>query len=347
MRTRIPAAGLVLVGLLSTPALADEDGKAKRFSIGISTGIRPDMAGLGSTIVQDGTVDTADSTFANVAYSTSKFLMSDRDNMTLGNNSAGTDSVFNVQTDNPTVGGSMLGLELGGDLRYEFDDLINWPLFLKAGVYHTGKMSGGEQSRTLGDLAEQSETVAAIAALNGLDPADYSGGTMATTWNASWWEIPISLGIKVPVKPHWFVYGSAGVSIFKGGFDITVDIDENYANVLGTHVDAEALTVTDLSPDGSVQDTIEFRTGAVGLNYGVGTQVNIKKTFAVFFELNSSGAAKTIYNSNEMKSESKQLFTALSSQSLAESDPEWFDKLAYPVLMQGASARIGFRAYLF
>jgi hypothetical protein len=187
MRTRIPAAGLVLVGLLSTPALADEDGKAKRFSIGISTGIRPDMAGLGSTIVQDGTVDTADSTFANVAYSTSKFLMSDRDNMTLGNNSAGTDSVFNVQTDNPTVGGSMLGLELGGDLRYEFDDLINWPLFLKAGVYHTGKMSGGEQSRTLGDLAEQSETVAAIAALNGLDPADYSGGTMATTWNASWW----------------------------------------------------------------------------------------------------------------------------------------------------------------
>ena len=89
---------------------------------------------------------------------------------------------------------------------------------------------------------------------------------------------------------------------------------------------------TDLSPDGGVQDTISFRTGAVGLNYGVGTQVNIKKTFAVFFELNGSGAAKTVYNGNEMKSESKQLFTALSSQSLAESDPEWFDK-AYPVLM--------------
>ena len=165
---------------------------------------------------------------------------------------------------------------------------------------------------------------------------------MATTWDASWWEIPISLGMKVPIKPHWFVYGNAGVSIFKGGFDITVDIDEKYANVLATHVDASAGTVTDLSPDGGVQDTISFRTGAVGLNYGVGTQVNIKKTFAVFFELNSSGAAKTVYNSNEMKSESKQLFTALSSQSLAESDPEWFDKLAYPVLMQGASARIGF-----
>jgi hypothetical protein len=105
--------------------------------------------------------------------------------------------------------------------------------------------------------------------------------------------------------------------------------------------------VTDLSPDGGVQDTIPFRTGAVGLNDGLGTQVNIKKTFALFFELYSSGAAETVFNRNNMKSESKQLFTALSSQRLAESDPEWFDKLAYPVLMQGASARIGFRAYLF
>ena len=348
MRTFIPTAGLALFGLAASPALAGEE-SPKRFSIGFSTGIRPDMAGLGSTIVQDGTVDTADTTFASLAYSTNKFLMSDRDNMTLGHNSAGTDSVFNVQTDDPKVGGSMLGMEFGGDLRYELDDVINWPLFIDAGFYYTGKMSGGEQSRTLGDLAEQSETVALAAAVNGLDPADYSGGTMATTWNASWWEIPISLGMKVPIKPHWFVYGNAGVSIFKGGFDITVDIDENYANVLGTHIDtsAEIPTVTDLSPDGGVQDTISFRTGAVGLNYGVGTQVNIKKTFALFFELNSSGAAKTVFNSNDMKSESKQLFTALSSQSLAENDAEWFEKLAYPVLMQGASARIGFRAYLF
>ena len=346
MRAFIPTAGLALISLAASPALAGDD-DPKRFSIGFSTGIRPDMAGLGSTIVQDGTVDTADTTFASVAYSTNKFLMSDRDNMTLGHNSEGTDSVFNVQKNDATVGGSMLGLEFGGDLRYELDDVINWPLFIDAGFYYTNKMSGGVQSRTLGDLAEQSETVALIAALNGIDPADYSQGTMATTWDASWWEIPISVGMKVPIKPHWFVYGNAGVSIFKGGFDITVDIDEKYANVLATHVDASAGTVTDLSPDGGVQDTISFRTGAVGLNYGVGTQVNIKKTFAVFFELNSSGAAKTVYNSNEMKSESKQLFTALSSQSLAESDPEWFDKLAYPVLMQGASARIGFRAYLF
>ena len=135
----------------------------------------------------------------------------------------------------------MLGLEFGGDLRYELDDVINWPLFIDAGFYYTNKMSGGVQSRTLGDLAEQSETVALIACIeHGIDPADYSG--YDGDHRCLVVEIPISVGMKVPIKPHWFVYGNASVSIFKGGFDITVDIDEKYANVLATHVDASAGT---------------------------------------------------------------------------------------------------------
>jgi|GEM_PF-3323850 len=353
----ISIAGLMLASLVSTPAMAEDD-SPMRFSIGISAGIRPDMAQLGSTIVQDGTVDVSDSSLAGY-YSTDKFLMSDRNNMTLQSNSESTDSIFNLQSAH-TVGGSMLGLEKGGDLRYEFDDVIKFPLFLSAGFYHTGKMSGGEQSRTMGDVVPNLPDLytGVIENITGNSADDYAGGTMKTTWDASWWEIPISLGMKVPIKPHWFVYGKAGVSIFNGGFDITIDVDEKYANVLGTHVDAAALEGADLSPDGGVQDTISFRTGAVGLNYGLGTQVNIKKRFALFFELNSSGAAKTVYGS-QTKDETKQLFTALSSDFIAggngeegdatyiQGDPTWFDQLAYPVVMQGASARLGFRAYLF
>lgn len=359
MKNRVLSAALVLTGLVSVPAFAEEDEKAMRFSIGLGVGIRPDMAQLGATISQDGSVDVADTSLARY-YSTDKFLMSDRNNMTLDANSQGTDSIFKLQ-DGYTVGGSMLGLEKGGDLRYELDDVIKFPLFITAGFYHTGKISGGEQSRTMGDVvANLPDTYqGAIEFVTGNSVEDYQGGTMKTTWNASWWEIPISLGLKVPVRPHWFVYGKAGVSIFNGGFDITVDVDERYANVLGTHVDTSSLTGVDLSPDGGVSDTISFRTGAIGLNYGMGTQVNIKRRFAVFMELNSSGAAKTVYGSTA-KDETKQLFTALSSQLIAggsgtpdnastyiQGDPTWFDQLAYPVVLQGASARLGFRAYLF
>ena len=353
------SAGLLLAGLAATPAQA-EDEKPMRFSIGLGVGIRPDMAQLGTTIVQDGTVDVADSSLAGY-YSIDKFLMSDRNNMTIEANSRNTDSIFNLQ-DGYTEGGSMLGLEKGGDLRYELDDVIKFPLFFSAGFYHTGKMSGGEQSRTLGDVAagfSALDTLLAITEGNDNTTEDYIGGTMNTTWDASWWEIPISLGMKVPIKPHWFVYGKAGVSIFNGGFDITVDIDEKYANVLGSHVNIDsanplASTFNDLSPDGGVQDTISFRTGAVGLNYGLGTQVNIRKRWAVYFELNSSGAAKTVYGSTTSDG-TKQLFTALSSETIADGsesfdiagDPTWFDQLAYPVVMQGASGRLGLRAYLF
>ncbi len=360
MRAFIPTAGLALFGLAASPALAGDDDNPTRFSLGLGVGIRPDMAQLGSTIVQDGTVDVADSSLASY-YSTNKFLMSDRDNMTLAHNSSKTDSIFNLQTDYKE-GGSMLGLEKGGDLRYELDDVINFPLFITAGFYHTGKISGGEQSRTMGDVVGNlpDTYVFAIETLTGNSTDDYVGGTMKTTWNASWWEIPISVGMKVPIKPHWFVYGKAGVSIFNGGFDITVDVDENYANVLGSHVDAANLSGVDLSPDGGVQDTISFRTGAVGLNYGLGTQVNIKKRFALYFEMNASGAAKTVYNSSQVKDETKQLFTATSSELVAggsgseddpgtyiQGDPTWFDQLAYPVVMQGASGRMGLRMYFF
>ena len=354
---------LAVAAFVSTPALAgdDDDAKPMRFSLGLGLGIRPDMAGLGSTIVQDGTVDIADTSLASY-YSTDKFLMSDRNNMTLDHNSSNTDSIFNLQ-DGYTAGGSMLGLEKGGDLRYELDDLINVPLFLKVGFYHTHKMSGGEQSRTMGDVVPNLPDTyqAGIEFATGSSVDDFAGGTMKTTWNASWTEIPISVGMKVPVRPHLFVYGSAGVSIFKGGFDITVDIDEQYANVLATHVDVTTLSGVNLSP-GAVSDTISFRTGAVGLNYGLGTQINIRKRWAVYFEMNASGAAKTVYANQDgpaLKDETKQLFTAASSQLLAngnpsgedgtniDGDPMWFDQLAYPVLLQGASGRLGVRCYFF
>src|SRR5690606_3264899 len=66
--------------------LAHAEEGPKRLSVDISFGVRPDMASLGNTIAQDGTIDTADSTMASLVYSTGKALMSDRNNMAIWHN---------------------------------------------------------------------------------------------------------------------------------------------------------------------------------------------------------------------------------------------------------------------
>ncbi len=344
--------GLV-VGIPAVAQAADDDDTRKRFSISLSGGIRPDMAGLGSTIIQDGTVDIADSSFIKQVYSTNKALMSDRDNMTLKANSDNTDSIFNVLSDYK-AGGSLLGGEIGGDVRYELDE-VGLPLFVKAGFYYTGKISGGQQSRTLGNLPENNEDIQLLLTLFGHDVDDYVGGTMITNWSAAWTEIPLSLGVKAETRrPLTMAYGFAGASIFTGGFDIEINLDEKYARAVNTHfLDAPdgalvPYTVVDQST-GAVSDTIRFRTTAVGLNYGAGAQAGLNKHVAVFVELNSSGAAKTVF-AQPYSEKTARLLTSASSATLADEengDPAWFRQLAYPIVMQGASGRIGVRAYLF
>ena len=332
--------------LFSAPAFADDD-KPKRLSIDISAGVRPDMAQLGATITQDGTVDTADSTVANLLYSTDKAFMSDRNNMTIWDASQATDSTFKLMGAKPGVGGAMLGMELGARARYELDDVIDFPLYVQAGFHYTSKISGGEQSRTLGDVSQNNDTVSALFTLNGLDPADYDGGVMKNEYDASWVEIPFTLGVKAgfPKKPYTHAYGGLGLSYFSGGFSVAMDVDENYSRALATHVDTSTFSATDYSP-GAVKDTIEFKTSGMGLNYGLGVQAGIKRGVAFFFEYNGSGTAETVYSSN-MKAETRQLLTATSSETLATVEPEWFNRIAFPVVVTGASFRTGVRYYFF
>ena len=341
--------GLSLVALtLATPDAMAED-KVKRLSISLSAGVRPDMASLGDTIVQDGTVDTSDSTIANLLYNTDKALMSDRNNMVLWYNTQNTDSTFLMLGEDPVTGGALLGMEFGGDVRYELDDVINFPLFIEAGFYYTTSISGGHQERVLGDAAAENEDLQLLLPLNGMSGDDFVGGKMVTDYAASWYEIPVSLGVKVPVKRDYsFAYGSVGFSYFNGGFEVGMDIDEKYANALATHVtdlDEAIPTVTNLSP-GAVVDTITFSNSGIGLNYGLGVQVGMKNGTAFFVEYNGSGTSGTVYSS-KFKKETAELLTATSSKTLAENDADWFKKLAFPVVTTGATARVGIRYYAF
>jgi hypothetical protein len=339
-------AALAAVLALGVP-LAHADDAPKRLSVDVSFGLRPDMASLGDTIAQDGTIDTAESTMANLVYSTGKALMSDRNNMAIYHNSDSTSSSFQLLGEEPVVGGPLLGMDFGASVRYELDDVIGFPLFVKAGFNYIASVSGGHQERVFGNAASANPDIAGLLMANGEDPANYVGGTMINEYSASWFEIPVTVGFKVPLgQQQSFAYAGFGLSMFRGGFSVDLDVDENYANVLATHIDTDALTVTNLSP-GAVQDTIDFELGGVGLNYLLGAQSALGATGAVvFFELNSSGSAKTVYSS-ALKSETRQLLTATSSASLYAEDSEWFKRLAFPVVAGGGTVRFGLRYYFY
>ncbi|WP_428268750.1 porin OmpL1 [Haliangium sp.] len=325
--------------------LAHADQGAKRLSVDISLGVRPDMASLGDTITKDGTIDTSDTTMANLVYSTGQAFMGDRNNLAIWHNSNSTDSSFRLMGEAPETGGALLGLEIGVSGRYELDDIIGLPLFVKTGFHYTSRIAGGSQKRVLGDAAQRNPDIAGLLMANGLDPADYIGGVMTNQYSASWFEIPITVGFKVPLgNEATFAYAGAGLSFFRGGFSVEYDVDERYANVLATHIDTEALTVTNLSP-GAVSDKVEFTLGGTGINYLLGAQSAIGDTGAVIFlELNGSGAAQTVYSSR-LSPEGRRLLTASSSASLYQEDPEWFKRLSFPVVAAGATMRLGLRYY--
>ena len=342
---------LLAATLLSFTTLAHAaDDSPKRFSLSINAGLKSDMANLGSTILQDGTVDTADTTMANAVYGTDKALMSDRDNLAIWHNSDSGEEEFRMLGEEPVLGGSLLGLEVGGTIRYELDDVIDFPLYVQTG-FHYMMSTGGHQERVFGDVATANPDLAGLLLLEGYTATDFVGGTMISDYSASWFEIPLSIGVKVPIKRNYsFLYGGAGASYFSGGFQVELDVDEQYANVLATHLleDPESVTgyeVVNLSP-GAVQDTVKFRMANFGINYELGAQIGLKNGLAFYIELNSSGAAETA-KSSVMKQETSQLLTALTSPSLAGADDDWFDRLAFPVVATGAAVRIGVRYYLF
>lgn len=365
MRSVLPRAAALAVGLVpaalalqSTPAHAEDGELKKRLSLTFTSGIRPDMAQLGGTITQDGTVGTADSTIANALYATSNAFMSDRDNLTIWDGSNTTEADFRLMGQEPTVGGAMLGIELGARARYELDDVVNFPMYVSLGFHHTSKMSGGEQSRMLGDVGTTNQTVNTLFLLNGLDPADYDGGVMTNEYDASWTEIPLSVGIKVKAKkkPFTFAYGQFGVSQFAGGFSVSMNMDQNYVNALASHWDSDTNQVVNYANHeddegnqytiGPIDDTVEFKLSGMGLNYGLGVQAGTKAGIAFFAELNSSGTSQVVYGSN-MKDDTRKLLTATSSDVLPRADENWFNRLAFPVVTTGASFRTGVTYYFF
>ncbi|MDF1562179.1 MAG: hypothetical protein P1V51_04000 [Deltaproteobacteria bacterium] len=341
----------------------DAGDKAKRFSIGLNIGLKADMANLGEAIAQDGTVDLAGSTMASTFYSTDTLVVGDRDSLAIWHNSNNTGSDFTILGAEPTLGGPLLGADLGLSAQYEFDDILGVPVYFKTGFNYVTSFSGGVQRRQLGNVLTNltapdgaAPTLAIPLAMAGYDPDDFDGGTLDTAFTAGWYEIPFSLGFKVPVKKQSFFYGWIGASYFSGGFDVHLQLDEQYVNAVTTHVDTEQANPADMVTPGAawsaegLDEVVSFRASTFGLNYGLGGQIDLGFGLVWYAELNSSGAAKTVY-SNDLSDHAAETLTRLSSSTLGAvgeaSGDWWFKRLAFPVVMGGGSLRTGLRYYIF
>ena len=315
-----------------------------RLSVSVGLGLRGNMGELGKAITKDGALDVDRSTVISQFFGSPKMVMADRSNDVLKYNSANTASSFNLLSSS-SQGGPLTGIDIGTSVQYDLDDILGLPLFGRTGFSYIFKAGGGRQSRTLGNVASGGSLQALLAA-NGISGDPYSGGTLTNEFNTSWMEIPVALGFRVPIKKGTEVYAGAGISWFSGGLSLQITADEKYVDALTTHADVSTLTVTRYATDvGAVSDTVEFRASGLGINYFLGLSQYIDAGVSIFMELYASGTAKTVY-STAFSEDLSKAFTAASSDSLAAQDPQWFKRVAFPVVMRGGSVKVGARYYL-
>lgn len=347
-RPAAPAPVVATTGSMTGSSAQGVSGKVKRFSFGVNVGLKGNQASLGDTITKDGTIDTASSTVANTFYNTKQAIMSDRNNAILKYNSGNTGAAYNMLS-SYTEGGALTGIDFGAQGQYDLDDLINLPLFVRAAFNYQLTLAGGSQSRTLGDVSTANPSANALLTANGLTPADYAGGTMTTKFSSSSMEIPLSVGWNARISEKTKVYIGVGASWFNGGWDVKIGMDEKYANALATHVNTTAVTATNYwknAGGGAIDETITFRVSGIGVNYFMGIEQMLTDSLSAFAEIYASGMAKLSYSS-ELSTKGQKLFTALSSESLAKEDSQWFKRLAFPVVLGGASIKVGVKYYLF
>lgn len=324
---------------------------AKRFSVAVSAGLKGNLADLGGTITKDGTIDTGSHTLAKQVYSTSKVIMSDRDNFAIKHNSASTGSAFNLLKDTK-AGNPLTGLDLGINTQYDLDDILGGiPLFTRVGFQYMLHISGGSMSRTLGDATVQNTVLGALLLTQtGKPGSEYAGGTMKTEFSAGWMEIPVSIGFNARLNNNQTkLYAGVGASWFYGGWDVKLDIDEKYANVLGTSVNLSAGTATNYwaqAGGGSLSETVKFRASGLSVHYFTGLEQMLAGDLAAFIEVYASGYVQTVYSS-ELSDKAQKLLTMTSSDSLYNYDSNWFKRLAFPVVLGGASIKVGARYFLF
>ncbi len=317
--------------------------KTRSLSFGLTTGVVADMSQLGSAITNDGVVDLNGDSLASTTGIT-KLLMPDRDCALQSYSSQGTNAEPLRVIDDYEEGGPLIGLDTGLYVMYDTTPHLDLPFFMRLGFDYAFKISGGEQMLKLGPGPDQ---VAVSSDFARPPEFNFEGGTIKTTWNSSWMEVPLTFGVILPVMDLGKVYGGVGVSWFRGGFSIEVQADKKYAAFLTSYNTNDYSNAENLMVTEAINEKIEFMTYGISFNMLLGLEVFLSENTAATVEYWASGTMQTVFAESEFSPTAKRAMTmATAGPDAAGKDDEYIERFAYPVVLGGSMLKFGVRYYL-
>lgn len=342
--TPAPAAAVSASATAPSAHCDCDDGRKEILSFGVSTGLRTNMAQLGDTIAKDGTIELGSNTALRALGSTKNVFQSGKDDAVLEHNSASTNSAYKF-LDRAENTGALMGVTLGGEVKLELAKLVNLPLFVRTGAEYTFRVSGGHHERVLGSAIETATPLGAAVrdATGGV-----TGGTMSYQFDSRWLEVPLTIGLSIPLEGGHRLYGGFGPSFYRGGFSVDIDMDERYVRAATTLLDGN--TVYGPLVKNAIREKIDFTWAGLGFNYVLGMEARLDDRNALFFEYAATGGADTRFSS-QPSAEAQRFLTAVNSSVSggvvlpASQDDRFLKRIAYPVVLGGGFFRLGYRFY--
>lgn len=320
--------------------------KFRELAIGVTLGVVADMSQLGSAITNDGVVDLNPDSLASSTGIT-KLLIQDRDMALQHYSSEGTNTGPLQIIDDYETGGPLIGLDTGIYAMYDFNERFRLPFFVRVGFDYAFKVTGGEQMLRLGPGPDQF-----AFADNSFAYPDhgFEGGTLETSWSSEWMEVPVTIGIIIPVMDRGKIYGGLGVSWFSGGFSINVKADKKYTAYVTSFsendYDFTKAELTDLMVSENINETIEFKTQGISFNMLLGFETFITNNVAATVEYWKSATMQTVYAESEFSDTAKRVMTmATAGPEAADKDPEYIERFAYPVVIGTEMLKFGVKYY--
>ena len=302
------------------------------------------MALLGDTLMKDGTLELSSSSALRALGGTKNILQSGKDDAVLVHNAQSTNSAYHFLERERTTG-PLMGLTLGTEVKLELQKLLRLPVFVRLGAEYTFRISGGKHERVLGSAIENATPLGGAVrdATGGV-----TGGSMTYAFDASWLELPLTIGLSIPVEGGHRVYGGFGPSYYRGGFSVDLDMDERYVRAATTLVDGN--TVYGPLVRDAIHEKATFAWAGLGFNYVLGLEARVGERNALFFEYAATGGGDTRLSS-EPSAAAQRFLTAVNSGVSggvvvpATSDDRFLKRIAYPVVLGGGFFRIGYRFY--
>lgn len=321
------------------------DEKSRSLAIGVTAGLVDDMSQLSDAITNDGVVPLNTNSLASSTGIETLLVPDSVASMQYHSGSKSPDDLKIISDYDKAGSDALRGVDLGIYVMYDFNELLNLPLFVRVGFDYVFKVWGDDQMIRLGpgpDIYAAENNFATPA-------GGFEGGTLETSWDSEWMEVPVTIGVVLPVMNFGNVYGGLGVSWFRGGFSINVKADDRYA-AFGTSYSSDDYPGADLDNlmvTEGINEKIEFVTHGISFNMLLGFEAFIADNVSATIEYWASATMQTVYAESEFSDKAKRVLTmATAGPDAAAQDPEYIERFAYPVVIGGTMIKFGVRYYI-